>query len=515
MDKRVLEAIDLQLSNNIKKAKESYLNLIKDLDGFDLESVYINLGNIYLHEKKYEDTKECYEKALKINSKNEKTYFNLAMLYLTFKDLEKAKENFEEAISLNDRYLNAYINLGIVNKKLYLLDEAVDCFERALDINPHEKDIYFNYANVLSKKGQYNIALMFFHKALDKNEKDTHKIYYSVGLIYQHKGFYERALKFFDKSLKYKPDYYDALFAKATVYLILGDFKNGWEYYSYRWDATNELKRPEYKVTWYNGQDLKGKNILVQQEQGFGDNIQFIRYVPKLVELGANVYLALKDELHELFSTIPNIKIIGNNQNIENIDYFVSLLDLPKILYKYQDEFINKQSYLAYKEKKIFTPKHKDKINIGFVWRGNPAHKGDEKRSIELLYFEELFKNKKYDFYSLQYDNNEELNNYSNKYSNVFDCKPYIKNFNDTANIVSKLDLVITIDSSMVHLCGALGIKTWLILGKNSEWRWLLDKEDSIWYKSVKIFRQNNSTNLINVFNKIIFELKEIEMSEN
>lgn len=515
MDKRVLEAIDLQLANNIIKAKESYLNLLDDLNGFDLEAVYINLGNIYLHEKEYEKVKEYYEKALLLNNKNEKIYFNLAMLYLTLKDLEKAKKNFEEAISLNDKYLNAYINLGIVNKKLYLLDEAVDCFERALDINPNEKDIYFNYANVLSKKGQYNIALIFFHKALDKNEKDTHKIYYSVGLIYQHKGFYERALKYFDKSLKYKPDYYDALFAKATVYLILADFKNGWEYYSYRWDATNELKRPEYKVPWYIGQDLKDKNILVQQEQGFGDNIQFIRYVPKLIELGATVYIGLKDELHELFSSIPNIKIVGNHQNIENIDYFVSLLDLPRILYKYQNEFLYKKSYLSFKEKEIFNPKHKDRMNIGFIWRGNPSHKGDEKRSIELSNFDELFRNESYDFYSLQYDNNMELNNYLNNYTNIFDCKPFIKDFNDTANIVSKLDLVITIDSSMVHLCGALGIRTWLILGKNSEWRWLLERPDSIWYKSVKIFRQNNSSNILNIFNKVISELKEIEIDEN
>ena len=515
MDKRVLEAIDFQLANNIKRAKESYLNLIKDLDGFDLEAVYINLGNIYLNEKKYEDTENCYKKALEINNKNEKIYFNLAMLYLTLKDLEKAKKNFEQAINLNDKYLNAYINLGIINKKLYLLDEAVDCFERALNINPNEKDIYFNYANVLSQKGQYNIAMMFFYKALDENKKDTHKIYYSLGLIYQHKGLYEKALEFFNKSLEYKSDYFDALFAKAIVYLILGDFKNGWEYYSHRWDATNELKRPEYEVPWYNGEDLKDKNILVQQEQGFGDNIQFIRYLPKLVEMGANIYLGLKDELHELFSTIPNIKIIGNHQNIENINYFVSLLDLPRILYKYQNEFLNKKSYLTFIKKDIFTLKNKDKLNIGFIWRGNPAHKGDEKRSIELSNFEELFKNNFYDFYSLQYENNEELSKYQEKYSNIFDCKPFIKNFNDTANIISKLDLVISIDSSMVHLCGALGIKTWLILGKNSEWRWLLNTEDSIWYQSVRIFRQNNSINLKNVFNIIISELKKIEIKKN
>lgn len=511
MDKRVLKAIDLHLSSNIVEAKKSYLDLLDKLNGFDLETVFINLGNIYFQEKEYLKAKEYYEKALILNCKNEKTYFNIAMVFLSLKDLYKSKENFLEAIKLNENYLNAYINLAIVNKKLEFYEESIYCFERALDLNPNESDIYYNYANVLLKTQQYNLALILLKKSLDFKAKDLHKVYYSIGLIYQNKQEYKKSLEYLDLSLRYKNDYADALFAKAVIFLLHGDFKNGWEYYSHRWNASNDLTKPKYNVSWYNGEDLKNKRILVQQEQGFGDNIQFIRYVSKLNKMGAIVYIALKEELHKLFSTIPNIHIVKDNETVNNIDYFTSLLDLPKIFYKYQDEFLHKTKYLSFIEENIFNPKNEKKLNIGFVWKGNPIHKGDKKRSIELNNFELLFKEKEFDFYSLQFDNNEDLKKYMKSYTNIYDCKNLIKDFNDTANIISKLDIVITVDTSMVHLCGALGIKTFLILSKNSEWRWLLNTDKSIWYKSIKIFRQTNTNDWKSLFEKVIFELKTIK----
>lgn len=508
MDKKVLEVIDIHLSGDTKKAKELYQNLLfEKLSSEDLEAVCVNLGNIFFLEKNYQKAKEYYLNSLSHNTKNHKIYYNLAMVFLYEENLQKAKEYFEKAIDLNPKYLNAYINLGVTNKKLDLLEESIECFENALDINPNEADIYFNYANVLLKKEQYFIALEFFKRALELNSKDRYKIYYSMGLVYQNKNLYDLAIRYFDESLKYKKTYADAHFAKGTMLLIKGDFKNGWDEYAYRWEANNELKRPTYKVNWLKDTNVANKKILVQQEQGFGDNIQFVRYIYKLIELKAEVYLAIREPLFRLFSTIPNIHLLKDSDVVENIDYFTSLMDLPRIFYDFQNEFLYQDNYFSFIKENIFEPKNKNRLNIGFVWRGNPVHKGDSKRSIDLSNFEVLFQNQNMDFYSLQYENSEELDPYLNKYKNIFDTKHLIKDFNDTANIVSKLDLVITIDSSMVHLCGALGVKTYLILGKNSEWRWLIDKDESIWYKSLKIFRQKGK-NISEVFYNIIFSLK-------
>lgn len=513
---KISQAFQFQSQGMFSQALEIYEKLLEnELSKNEYEVVFSNIGNIFFLKKDYNKAQDYYYKALGYNDNNEKIYFNIAMANLNKNLLPQAKEYFQKAIDINFNYLNAYINLGIVNKKLELYDEAIICFEKALDLNPNEPDTYYNYANVLMKKEQYNISLAFFQKALSLNSKSIHKIYYSMGLVHQYKLNYIKALEYFNKSLQLKTDYADAHFARATILLLMGDFKNGWNEYFYRWEATNELKKPDYQIKWYGGENLENKTILVQEEQGFGDNIQFIRYVSKLTKnKNTKVYLALREPLQRLFSNINNIEIISNNQYLQNIDYFVSLLDLPRIFYKDQNEFLFKDKYLEHLKEDIFDVKNKNKLNIGFAYRGNPKHKGDKKRNVSLSYFEKLFKLDFCDFYSLQYENDEDLESYLNTYKNIYLCKNIIKDFNDTANIVCKLDLVITIDSALVHLCGALGIKTFLILNKNSEFRWLLNRDDSIWYNSLRLFRQGEDFTLNKVFEKIIKDIKLLKDSK-
>lgn len=505
MNKTILEIIKLQEKGFFKEAKKSYEKLLNEpLSSEDLSLVYANLGNIYFSFDNYQKAKENYELSLNISQKNEKVFFNLGTVYLKLEDLEKAKYYFTKAISINSNYTNAYINLGIVNKKLEFLDESIRCFEKAIDINPNESEIYYNYANTLLKLEQYNLSLSLFQKALALNCKDKYKVFYSIGLVYQYKNQFEKAIESFNKSIDLKSDYADSHFAKATILLQKENFEEGWKEYEYRWEANNELKRPEYKINWLNNfNNIKNKRILVQQEQGYGDNIQFVRYVNKLVELEAEIFLAVREPLRKLFSNIKGITLVKDSDLLENINYFTSLLDLPRIFNQYQNEFLYKDKYLEFIKENIFEVKNKKKRNIGFVWRGNPIHKGDKKRNISLEYFEKLFKLDNCDFYSLQYENDEELDKYIKNYKNIFRCNHLIKDFNDTANIVTKLDLVITVDTSIVHLCGALGVKTYLILGTNSEWRWLLNRDDSIWYKSVKIFRNENILTFDSLFDKI------------
>jgi tetratricopeptide (TPR) repeat protein len=493
MHEKIQKIIQLQQKQYIQEAKNGYIELLNEthLPG-DMYIIYANLGNILYSEKDYEKARKYYESALSYDNKDGEIYYNIAMTFLMVEELEKARDCLLKAIELNPKYFSAYVNLGVVNKNLDLIDEAVLCFETAIDINPDVADAFYNYANVFLKKEQFNAALTLFSKALTLEPKNFYKIYYSMGLVYQSKCQYSLALGCYDKSLESKKDYADARFAKATISLLMGDFKNGWRDYGYRWDASNDLKIPDYTAKrLQNFQEVENKKILVQQEQGYGDNIQFVRYVYKLVELNAQVYLAVTDPLYRIFSSIPYINLLKSGDVVGNIDYFTPLLDLPRIFYDFQDELLCKTKYIDFIREDIFEVRDKNKFNVGFVWRGNPGHKGDKKRSVALENFEILFKNEGIDFYSLQYENSEELDEYVKIHNNIYDCKNLISDFNDTANIIWNLDLVITVDSSMVHLCGALGKKAYLILGKNNDWRWLLNRDDSIWYDSVKIFRQD------------------------
>ena len=322
MDKRIEDIIQLQQQNLAVEAKNAYIKLLEEnLSENDFHIAYINLGSIYFLEKNYEKARAYYTKSLDYNPKNEKAFYNIAMTFLQTEKLEESKEYFLKAIDINSRYLNAYINLGIVNKRLELIEEAIFCFETALDINPNEADVHYNYANIFLKNEQFYTALIYFKKALELNSKDAHKIYYSMGFVYQNKNEFDTAMQYYKKSLEYKKDYPDAHFARGTINLLRGDFENGWKEYEYRWDSNNELKRPDYIVKWLQTpQEAISKKILVQQEQGYGDNIQFVRYIYKLLELNAEVYLAVREPLFKLFSTIPKIHLLQNSDIFEDID---------------------------------------------------------------------------------------------------------------------------------------------------------------------------------------------------
>lgn len=513
MNKKLKEIIDLQISGKVKEAQEAYPSIFNELTQEELQIAYINLANSYYEQKESSKALELYKKAAGLGKYNERVFFNIAMVYLQEKELEKSKENFLKAVALKESYVNAYINLAIVCKRLEQLDESCKYFEEALKYDDSNCEVFYNYANTLLRKEEFSKARKYLAKALELGINDKSKVFYAKGLSYQHQNNYDQALEEFNISLKYNPKNADTLFAVSTIQLLYGDFENGWQNYEYRWDAKNELSRPEYLLKWYTGkEDIKNKIILVQQEQGFGDNIQFVRYIYKLIQKGAVIYLALKKELHRLFSSIPNITLISDKDVLDNVDYFTSILDLPRVFYKEQDKFLYKDKYIDFLKEDIFKVKDKNKLNIGFSYRGSPLHKGDKKRNLALSDFKILFENSNIDFYSLQYENAFEVEEYMKEYKNIYDCREYINDFNDTANILSKLDLVITIDSSLIHLCGALGINSYLILGKNSEWRWLLNTNKSIWYNSIEIFREENSS-FTDIFSQINDNLQNYKLS--
>ncbi len=509
MNTKLQEANVLYSKNYTKNDENIYLDILDDLDKDDLEMACINIGTIYYKKSDYIKSKKYYTKALNLNSLNEKIYFNLAMIDLTQKNYDKSIINFKKALNIKNSYINAYINIAIVYKTINDLEKSEYYFKEALKYDKKNSDLYYNYANTLIQKDEFKNAIFCLKQALLFNTNNKSDIYYSFSLVYQNLNLYKEAYLYNIKSLEYDKTNSNAIFAKGICELILGDFKNGWKHYEARWEANNVLRRPLYKLLWYKGESLENKSILVQEEQGFGDNIQFIRYISKLNQKNTKVYLAIRKDLHKLFSFLPNVIIVSDDEKLENIDYFTSIMELPRIFYKNQNEFLYKDKYIRFVKNDKFKIKNANKFNIGFSYQGSTLHKDNEKRNIDLKYFKILFQNQNFDFYSLQYDNNEEIKNYQNKYSNIYDCKKYIEDFNDTANIVSKLDLIISIDSSLVHLCGALGIKTWLVLGYNSEWRWLLNTNKSIWYNSVIIHRQKIKDNFFEVFDRMLFNLKK------
>jgi tetratricopeptide (TPR) repeat protein len=504
------EAIKLMEEKKKKEAQEKFLEVLRaDVSNLSKMIAASNLFSIYFSEKNYL-LAEIFGELAVLYHRNKKCLFNMGVFYLHKGENKKAIIFLKEALLFDENYLKAIINLGVALKREERLEEAKKVFEKGMSLDVYDRDLYYNYANLLINLQESDKARRLLLKNLRKDKND-YKSLYSLGLIYQKNCNYEKSLYYFDKVIKIEKEDADAHFAKGLALLGMGEYEEGWREYRYRWEAKNELKPPDYKIKWWNGENLFNKKVLLQQEQGFGDNIQFSRYIFPLKKKGAKIYWAIKDELYTLFkNSLSEANFVRDKEIVDGVDFFISLMDLPRLLFEPSNPFVVTQPYLYAKEnsKKFLIPKN-GRFKVAFCWQGNRKHRGDKNRSIDIKYFAKLFEIEDIDFYSLQFEEEEKekIIAFQKNYTNLYDYTCCLKDFNDTANFLERIDLVIAIDSALAHLCGAIGKKCWLLLHECSEWRWLRNSSDTQWYKSIEIFR--NKGNWENFFDSLKNNLKK------
>jgi len=442
----------------------------------------------------YKEAVVFYKKALLIEPNHKKVYFNLGVVYLHLEEFYNAIEHFKKALKLDETYVSAYTNLGISYKKIKEYHKAIQCFTKALELSKNQDvDIYYNLGNTLSSIDAYDKAIECFDKVIAL-QVDYYKAYHAKGLVYNHMMHYKEAYTYFQKTLQFKQNYPDSVFAMSLIELRNGDYLEGWKNYESRFEATNPLKRLSYEVPFYKGEELENKTILIQEEQGFGDNIQFIRYIEILEKQNPKkIYVAVRKELIRVFQLIPNIEVVTNEAILYDVDFIVSLLSLPHIFKTTLQTIPTTIPYLRVGTKDDVSDKiiqNSAKLKVGFAYQGNKEHKNDTYRSIPLECFKTLFELTHIEFYSLQIGENKDLSKIQKEYPNVFDCNGVVNDFYDSGQILKKLDLIITIDSALGHFSGAMGKKTFLLLPQNSEWRWLEKANNSPWYPTIRLFRQ-------------------------
>ena len=464
--------------------------------------------------KNYKEAIGFYKKALSFEPKNKKIYFNLGVVYLHLEEFYNAIESFQKAIALDENYIFAYSNLAIGYKKIKEYHKTIKCLKKALELSKSDDvDIYYNLGNTLSSIEEYDEAIEYFDKVIAL-EPTYYKAYHGKGLVYNHLMEYEKAYEYFQKTLEYKSDYSDSIFAMSLIELRDGDYFNGWKHYETRFEATNPLKKLTYGIPFYNGENIENKTILIQEEQGFGDNIQFIRYIDLIKQKKPKIiYVAVRKELIRVFELIEGIVVVTNNDILYDIDFVVSLLSLPRIFKTTLTTVPNTIPYLRVNESDELSDtiiQKNKKFKIGFAYQGNKEHKNDSYRSIPLEIFKNLFLLDEVGFYSLQIGENKELAKIKKEYENLFDCSEVVNDFYDSGQILAHLDLIITIDSALAHFAGAFGKKTFLLLSQNSEWRWLKQRSDTPWYPSIKIFRQKK----LGIWGDVIEEVKR-ELEKN
>jgi tetratricopeptide (TPR) repeat protein len=502
---------------------------------------FYNLGNIFLEKGQFDEAIPCFRKTLQINPHIAEAYVNLGFALQEKGDSDEAMVYFQKALQIDPSFVDAYYNLGnalrekgrldealtAYQKALELdhtffmawynqgqilrekeqLDEATACYRKAIELNPVNPEVFNEMGIILQEKRQFDEAIACYRKALQV-KPDFVKAISNIGNALQRKGAFQEALTMYRKALYIDPENVDAHFNMALIFLTAGDFKKGWKGYEWRWRLKDSFRRSFEQPLW-DGSDIKGLTILLHAEQGFGDTLQFIRYAPLVAERGARVIVECHRDLKSLLGCVEGIeRIMALGEEYLDFDLQCPLMRLPYIFHTEIDTipatipYIKADAALVRKWRKRI--EYNDSgLKVGLSWCGNPAHENDRNRSCSLEIFSPLAQLNNIALYSLQKGEASKQALHPPAGMQLIDLIGEIIDFSDTAALIENLDLIISVDTAVTHLAGAMGKPVWTLLPFVPDWRWMLNREDSPWYPTMKLFRQPSSENWKSVIDRL------------
>ena len=509
-------------NGNINEAEEIYLELIERESKSHI--AYGNLAVIYIMKGNKEREQIIYllKKALQIKPEFPDALNNLGVALKEKGDFNSAIPCFQKAIKLKPDYAEAHTNLGNILLVQRELNSAIPYFQKAIKLKPDYAEAHYNLGVTLQEKGDLNSAIKSYQKAINLNP-EYQNAYYNLGVALDEKGDLYSAIPCFQKAIKLNPDYAEAHHNLAhAIFLIGDDYQKAWSHYEYRFKLSEKPSNTHANppIPKWQGENLKSnEQLLVVTEQGFGDTIQFMRYIPYLRQQGINVSFCAQTKLHDL---IKASNIISKPLTIEEANEvkkgkWISLLSVPQFLNiapdnpVINDPYIHSSIELNLKWKDLLNTEKKNIIGIN--WQGNPNAEigGLRGRSFPLEIFSPIAENNDCKFLSLQKGfGSEQLETCSFK-DQFVDCQDQVIKtwgFLETAAMIANCDLVITSDTSIAHLAAGMGKLTWCLLHYSPDWRWGLNGEKTFWYPTIKLFRQRQRNNWAEVIDKVAIELK-------
>jgi Tfp pilus assembly protein PilF len=408
--------------------------------------------------------------------------------------LEDAIAYYRQALALNPALSQVHGNLGIALKQQGLLEEATQHYQKAIALNPNSAQFHYNLGIALRELDRLESATLHFKQATALQQNFV-EAYDNLGDVLEQQGQYEEALVCYDKAIGLKPDFAMAHWHRAEVLLRRGEFSRGFAEYEWRWGIGIFGQKPTFEAPPWDGSHLKGKTILLYGEQGYGDRIQFIRYAPLVRERGGRVIAVCLAPLTQLLTTVPGIeRVLDLDAEVPEFDVHAGLMSLPLLLGTTPQTIPAQIPYLKVPELskiKLEAPTN-TRLKVGIVWAGNAMNRNLRRRTCGLQSFFPLLETPGVAFYSLQVGSRSQDLTALPASIQVQDLSSQLRNFTDTAAVIAQLDLVISIDTSVAHLAGALGKPVWVLLPFVAEWRWMLRREDSPWYPTMRLFRQES-----------------------
>jgi tetratricopeptide (TPR) repeat protein len=484
---------------------------------------YNNRGIALMELKRPADALESYEKAIALKLDNAEVHYNRGNALRDLNRRDEALASYDKAIARRPNYADAHNNRGNVLQDLQRFEEALASYDKAVAVKPDFAEAHNNRGNPLLDLRRPEEALLS-HDAAIALKPEYAEAHYNRGIALVELRRCEEALASYDKAIALEPDYTDAYWNQSLCFLLMGRFEQGWRQFEWR----KKLKKPlgvrcYRQPLWLGAENIAGKTLFLYWEQGLGDTIQFCRYARLAELLGAKVVLSVQQPLRELLQQIsPTLQIIGPLETPTDFDYHCPLMSLPLAFNTTISNVPANIPYLKIDPEKSFYWQEKlggkNRLRVGLVWSGGFRPYQTEswtiRRNIPLSKLAVL-KDPNIEFYTLQKGEPAESELAGLMRDNwdgprIIDFTSRLHDFSDTAALVQNLNLVISVDTSTAHLAGALGKPVWILNRFDTCWRWLLERADSPWYPTVKLYRQDKPGHWDEVVSRIKMDLTSL-----
>ena len=516
----------LRKQGKSEKAIEAYHQAIQIQPNH--AEAYNNLGTVFIDQGRIDDAIETYQQAIRIQPDHGEAYYNLGNAFHSQARLEEAVQSYHQAIQIQPNRLEAYNNLGVALTDQGKLEESIQIYQKTLEIQPNCADAYNNLGNVLREQGRLKESIQTYQKTLEI-QPNCADAYSNLGIALKEQGRLKESIQAYQKAIYIQAGSAAAHNNFGQILLLLGDFQEGWREYEWRLkcDDINPEKRTFPQPSW-DGTNLDDKTILIWAEQGIGDEIMFTSILPNLSQMTEKIIIECDQRLTPLFQrSFPQIQFVSRANPPhpclldKNIDYQMPIGSLGQWFRTNEKSFLSGQdSYLHACPKKVLQMKRKyqqladGKLLVGISWKSTGINQRRASlKSTVLKDWTSILSGKNCFFMSLQYgDVKAEINTFTNQTETPIYQDKEIDSFqslDDFAAQVAALDLVISTSNTTVHMAGALGKQVWTLLPYIPDWRWMLDREDTPWYSSMRLFRQNETRDWSGVFSQVRSELEQ------
>jgi tetratricopeptide (TPR) repeat protein len=454
------------------------------------------LGVIAAHANDTRRAVVLISKSIKIEPANAIAYLNRGSALQLLDRCEAALDDYHRAIALQPALAAAHFNCGGILKELERFDEALTSYDRGIAIEPRHPDVWLNRGNVLTALRRWDDALASYDRAI-LLRPDSAVAHCNRGNVLLELNRLQESLDSHDRAISIEPKYAAAHTNRAVTLLLSGELERGWRDFEWRWkiQGPSQKGRGLRQPLWVGEQSLAGKTILLYAEQGLGDTLQFCRYVPMVAALGARVILEVQRPLSGLLAGLNGVsRLVVKGEALPEAAYQCPLLSLPLAFKTRLGTIPSFPRYLESSKAKVADWQArlgiKSRPRIGLFWTGGRLRTDDHRR----VPFDQLMAHLPagFQYVSLQKELPAVDRPLLRAHSAIMDVAVDLKDFSDTAALCDCLDLVISVDSGVAHLSGALGKRTWILLPSSPDWRWLLNRSDSPWYPSATLYRQES-----------------------